>query len=746
MPRSNKKKHLKKPPPKSPPQQSMFILPEPKTYYSDDRRSTSPTHQLLSNETSKMLSRAIKSGTSHGINLEPGSSNQGKGDCAFEAAIQNNNDRPCFKEKFLMPINHYRRLWVTDMANRTLNSDYNILTHQEWLDGWKPLLIPGNYERGIFGDLMIPGIACGIKKWILIFNTNENSPHDPIYVVNPHTFNVEPDTAIPIVLAYNMVHYESLHPCTQRDTQATVNLVRAYVEGRYNFGKQHIPFLLGLDMEQVTDSKSKHTEMLKSTSPVNIPDQTTIEDFIEEKFNTPQRKAKLDGNFLKDVIDLEEIDDFLDHENELKHKNGTALTNLCYKLHSEEMEHPIQVNNGWSQCPFCNVKVKNIKLHFLKTETCGKQIELDHFLKTYERYEKEVKNEKARQKMRMVRNRKKHESEEAYEAMKEQNRQNNRNLRERRKNESEESFEALKEQNRQDIRNMRERRKNESGPIFICSCCKRKLFKNGVTKINERFREIINSKKQGLFELIIPRQVHIKIILDGSDDLSGYYICHTCKSSLSQGKCPSMAETNGLILSKLHEDCHLTELENNLIAQIINFQYIYFLQKSRWAATKKQMISVPVIPETISETMNQLPRLPKEAGLLPIQLKRKKAYEGSHKTELIDPDKINRVMALLKISGNKYYQFHYNQEEYKTKCKENELETSSDDEELESENEEEIKERTYITEDPVRKHQFDHSRNTCMTNDYPEISVDDNGRRNITKEDFSFAPAEGNQN
>ena len=217
-----------------------------------------------------------------------------------------------------------------------------------------------------------------------------------------------------------------------------------------------------------------------------------------------------------------------------------------------------------------------------------------------------------------------------------------------------------------------------------------------------------------------------------------------------------MAETNGLKLPKLEEDCYLTELENNLIAQIINFQYIYFLQKSRWAATKKQIISVPVATETIFQTLSKLPRLPKEAGLVPIQLKRKKAYEGCHKKELVNPDKINKVLTILKKSGNPYYQFDHNPKEYEQMCKQkdkeghtlifgdNDIESSSDSEAVSSDDEEEIKERHFLTEDPVRKHQFDHNRNTCMTNNYPEMFLDNNGNKNVNREDFSFAPAEGN--
>ena len=28
------------------------------------------------------------------------------------------------------------------------------------------MIVPGAYERGIFGDLMLPGIACGVRKII----------------------------------------------------------------------------------------------------------------------------------------------------------------------------------------------------------------------------------------------------------------------------------------------------------------------------------------------------------------------------------------------------------------------------------------------------------------------------------------------------------------------------------------------------------------------------------------------------
>ena len=192
------------------------------------------------------------------------------------------------------------------------------------------------------------------------------------------------------------------------------------------------------------------------------------------------------------------------------------------------------------------------------------------------------------------------------------------------------------------------------------------------------------------------------------------------------------------------------------------------LPKSRWAATKKQMISVPVTPDTILNTVQQLPRMPSEAGLIPVELKRKLIYEGCHKKEFVDPLKIYRVLDLLKISGHPYYQFYTKFSEYMKRCMEHDrtgyqqifgnidgedicheetdkIETVPEDSDSDChDNDEEEKDNNYITKDPVRKHQFDHNRNTCMVNNFPEIFVNENGERDENSTKLSFAPAEGN--
>ena len=86
MPRSNKKKTFLKPLPKLLPAKA---VPSPNKEIS----------RLMSNERNLMITRAITSARNHGMTLKPGSSNPGNGDCAFEAVIQNNNDRGCFLEE-----------------------------------------------------------------------------------------------------------------------------------------------------------------------------------------------------------------------------------------------------------------------------------------------------------------------------------------------------------------------------------------------------------------------------------------------------------------------------------------------------------------------------------------------------------------------------------------------------------------------------------------------------------------------
>ena len=183
---------------------------------------------------SRIFERAIASAEKHGIKLEPGKENGGYGNCSYESVILNINERDEFKEKLTMSPDYYRRVWNTDMLNKLLDKriPWNPgLSQAELIEGFTEMMVTGVYERPYFGDMMLAGIASGIRKRILVFNTNENiadTGHDPVSVIDPIEHGGYVDSEVPVVIAYDLVHFESLHPVDMQDIEKTINLIRSY--------------------------------------------------------------------------------------------------------------------------------------------------------------------------------------------------------------------------------------------------------------------------------------------------------------------------------------------------------------------------------------------------------------------------------------------------------------------------------------------------------------------------------------
>ena len=100
MVRSNKKSSKLKPPSKSP-----MEIKTPSSLFEMEQRL--------------MMDRAVASAKRHGINISPGERSSSDGNCAFQAALNNVNNRTCFKDKYPFSPDYYRRIWATDMKNRT---------------------------------------------------------------------------------------------------------------------------------------------------------------------------------------------------------------------------------------------------------------------------------------------------------------------------------------------------------------------------------------------------------------------------------------------------------------------------------------------------------------------------------------------------------------------------------------------------------------------------------------------------
>ena len=106
-----------------------------------------------------------------------------------------------------------------------------------------------------------------------------------------------------------------------------------------------------------------------------------------------------------------------------------------------------------------------------------------------------------------------------------------------------------------------------------------------------------------------------------------------------------------------------------MIAKNIIFQKIFQLPKSRWTALKDRVINVPINNESIMNTLEKMPRTPSDAGLVGVALKRKQEYKNTHKHQLINPEKLYRILRKLKNSGNPHYQFYDDYNAYQARCK-----------------------------------------------------------------------------
>ena len=319
------------------------------------------------------------------------------------------------------------------------------------------------------------------------------------------------------------------------------------------------------------------------------------------------------------------------------------------------------------------------------------------------------------------------------------------------------------------------------GCTYPCCCCQETKYRKGVTEILDmaKYKEELDEKRENFFaETIWP-----------CNRKGSFYLCIDCKSKLDKGKMPAKCRSNKLEIFDIKDypDLDLTELELNLISKKIIFMKIHRKPKSQMSAIKDRVVCIPIDSGTIEQTLKKLPRLPKEAGLVPIKLKRKQAYKSSHLQEWVNVEKIFRCLVLLKNFGHSEYQFYSPEDftSYVSRCKVEdkegyemlfdpaEYEMSIDDDSLENENIDDPEnskdrkmesekesaspklkdedealdeieyaeklEEDYRLNDPCAKFQFNYDQTACFINDAPETAV----KTHDNNEAISVSPGEG---
>ena len=215
------------------------------------------------------------------------------------------------------------------------------------------------------------------------------------------------------------------------------------------------------------------------------------------------------------------------------------------------------------------------------------------------------------------------------------------------------------------------------GAFYVCTCCHRTLYKKSVqtlcnavyqdkneTEQKELISEIINkytmNKSQASTKLYpiwchTMQKEYIFPSVDGK-----LWICHTCLNSMKKGRIPIQAKANGLKLETIHEELSdLNDLESHLIGQRIPFMKICALPRGQQKAIHGPCVNVP---SDIDNMCKLLPRLPSNAEVIPLKLKRKLCYKGSYMFKNIRPEQIKKALKWLKEHNPLYQDVDINDE------------------------------------------------------------------------------------
>jgi hypothetical protein len=182
------------------------------------------------------------------------------------------------------------------------------------------------------------------------------------------------------------------------------------------------------------------------------------------------------------------------------------------------------------------------------------------------------------------------------------------------------------------------------GPVYVCTCCKRLLYKQSVQHVpTDRYqcKDKSNACLSGY------------ISSDGNE-----WVCKTCHKALLKNHMPSQAEQNGLQLEKIPDELKdLNSLENHLLSQRQFFMKVFDLPRGKQKGIKGSVVNVP---SNIHTVVNMLPRMPKESGLVPVKLKRKLEYAGHSIYQLVTPTKLENALKYLKTNNDFYSNIEIN--------------------------------------------------------------------------------------
>ena len=250
---------------------------------------------------------------------------------------------------------------------------------------------------------------------------------------------------------------------------------------------------------------------------------------------------------------------------------------------------------------------------------------------------------------------------------------------------------------------------------YGCICCHRVMTNNKENKVKgglDGLKRQLDEKNPELFKkCILDKELLPKALRKAKD----VYLCNTCDIWLKERQeMPPMCYNNGLGVDKRPPALKdLNDLEATLISKRILFLKIFKMPVSRWHVNNGQTVNVPIDEDTILETLDKVttfPRLPDEAGLIAVDLKRKLEYKNTHEHSYVQPWKMVKAVEELKECNHRGYTDIRIENRYSV------LADLPDRDDTDNEREEEVL-------DCIERNQFDLGGATTLINTNPEASV-----------------------
>ena len=188
-------------------------------------------------------------------------------------------------------------------------------------------------------------------------------------------------------------------------------------------------------------------------------------------------------------------------------------------------------------------------------------------------------------------------------------------------------------------------------PIYICTSCHRLLWWKGVQKFSiDKYNKI----KKEITQLVLHEEYRISSI-DGS-----LYICHTCHGALKLGRIPAQSKANRMALDEIPDELKdLNNLELHIICKRILFMKLVKLPRGKQKGIRGAAVNVPA---DLGPACNLLPRLPPDAHIVSLKLKRKLEYKQAYLHDTICPEKVITALNYLKNNNPLYADIEINED------------------------------------------------------------------------------------